>query len=160
MSIEPFSAYRNELRRVAIRRVASFERRRRTTAALAAVLGAALLVGGAIAAHSRLGWLTSSSGQIRVTAVPDRFDHAPKAFTACMASHGAKRVNLRGGGWTYRDAADVEATCGASVSTIRLTCSPPSPSGTASIQTQRCVSTVVRTFGPPLSPTSEPHKRK
>lgn len=145
MSTDPISEYRRELRAAAVYRVRSHRRRRRVVVVLATAVGAILVVGGAIAAQST--WLhADSSGQIALTAVPERFDRAPMAFVRCMAAHGARRVDLPGGGWTYHDATDAEASCGAAVTGISVTCPPAQPSG----RPEQCRYVVHRDFRPPL----------
>lgn len=121
MTGDVISAFRSELRGAAVWQARSHQRLRRLSVVLSASIAAIVLVGGGIAAQSR--WLSApSSGRAEIRAMHDRFDHLTSGFTSCMAAHGAHRVKLRGGGWTYRNAAEAESACGAYVSAITLTC--------------------------------------
>jgi hypothetical protein len=151
MSVDFVSAFRSELRGAALRQTAIRRRHRRMSLLLAVGVGAILLVGGAIAAQTH--WLgTSSSGDIEIRTAHEQFDHLTKGFRACMAAHGAHPVKVRGGGWTFRNAAAAETACGAYAATITLTCRPLQlpPGQPAQTKSMRCASVAHMTVGQPL----------
>ena len=143
------TSFRSELRRAAVRRVRSYQRRRRLSAALAVAVAAFLVAGGAIAAES-FHWFGPSSYEIRLRAAHDQFDHLTKAFTACMAAHGAQPVAVPGGGFTFRNAAAAESACGAYVTAIAVTCrtSQLPPGQRTASEAARCTVVAQRTIGP------------
>lgn len=149
MTDDYLGTYRRDLHEAAVRRVRSYNRRRKVFVALGTVISAFLIAGGAIAAESH--WLAEpSTYEISLRATHDQFDHLTKAFTACMAAHGAHPVTVPSGGFTFRDAPAAASACGAYVTAIDITCrtSQLPPHERTASEAARCTFAAQRTIGP------------